>query len=329
MRQTFPSGAVIMSIDTEHIWGYFDHLSEVAFRRRFPGAVQAQNLMLARLMAAGFSATWFVVGGLALRECGGPRDPRLAALPMGWTHGIPDGRETSAGLWYRASFVRRLMEARPLQEIGLHGGLTHLVWTDPRVSGAVARQELTEGISALEGLGVRPRTFSYARTEEAHYSLLSAHGLRGYRGRVPSLTWMLGRSPAGAFARVLDEWRGATPPIVWPQERLPGLWNVPASMFLYPMGPLRNRVVPLRTRVDRFAKGIEAAARLGGVFHFSLHPENLAESAHGFDVFEDLLDRLGRACEKDGVEVLTMSDAITRMERNDVCSTRTVIPATI
>jgi hypothetical protein len=328
MREPFPSGAVILSIDTEHIWGYFDELTESAFRQRFPVAVEAQDKLLARLLAAGVSATWFVVGGMALRECAGVRDPRLSALPSRWIGRIPPGRESSAGLWYRPSFVRRLLDARPLQEIGLHGGLTHLIWTDPQVSRHIARHELVEGIRALEDLGVRPRTFSFARTQEAHQSLLSAHGLRGYRGRIPAVAWKLGRTLPGAFLRAIEEWSIAAPPTVRPKEELPGLWNVPASMFFYPIRPLRNSLVPVRTRVERFNKGIQAAVQSGAVFHFSLHPENLAESPQGFDVFDEMLDRLGRVCQQDGLEVLTMNDVISRTERSNLCSTKTVTPAT-
>lgn len=328
MRQLFPSGAVILSLDTEHIWGYFDHLTEPAFHQRFPGAIEAQEKLLARLIAAGISATWFVVGGMALRECAGTRDPRLAALPIYWTSRIPEGRESTAGLWYRPSFVRRLLDARPLQEIALHGGLTHLVWTDPRVSAEIAKHELLEGIRALEELGVRPRTFSFARTQEAYRSLLSANGLRGYRGRVPSLGWELGRTLPGALLRVLDEWFVARPPVVCPSEALPGLWNVPASMFLYPIHASRSRLVPIRSRLERFSKGVEAAVQSGAIFHFSFHPENLAESPAGFAIFDDILERLVRSCQQEGTEVLTMNDVVSRMERSHQCSTRTVTPAT-
>jgi peptidoglycan/xylan/chitin deacetylase (PgdA/CDA1 family) len=328
MQSSFPSGAVILSIDTEHIWGYFDHLTEPAFHQRFPGAVEAQDRLLAHLREAGISATWFVVGAMALRECAGSGDARLAALSKHWTRRIPEGRESSAGLWYRPSFVRRLLDARPLQEIGLHGGLTHLVWTDSRVSQHTATHELQEGIRALEELGVRPRTFSFARTEEAYRSLLPANGLRSYRGLVPTLGWRLGRTWPGAFLRALDEWCVADPPVVWPRQVMPGLWNVPASMFFYPIRPLRSRVLPIRSRLERFNKGVEAAIRSGAIFHFSLHPENLAESPHGFAIFDEMLDRLNRACHQEGVEVLTMSDVISRMERNRLCSTTAVTPAT-
>ena len=101
----FPRGAVVVSIDTEHIWGYFDFLTESQFRERFPGSVEAQERLLERLLIAGVSATWFVVGAMALRGCAGSRDPRLAGIPALWTLKIPAGREEPGGLWYRPSFA--------------------------------------------------------------------------------------------------------------------------------------------------------------------------------------------------------------------------------
>jgi hypothetical protein len=329
MPGLFPSGAVVLSIDTEQIWGYFDVLTEGGFRERFPGAVEAQERLLTRLQMAGVSATWFVVGAMALGECDGARDPRLTGLPPHWTSRIPRGHENSAGLWYRPSFVRRLRDACPLQEIGLHGGLTHLIWTDLLVTRESAKRELVEGIRALGDMGVQPLTFSFPRIQEAHQTLLPEHGLRSYRGCIPSLAWKLGRGLPGAFLRALDEWRLATPPLVWPQEMLPGLWNIPASLFLYRIAPLRTRLLGLRSRLERFSRGLEAAVRYGAIIHFSLHPENLTESPHGFALLDDILERLIRARQTDGIEVLTMTDVVTRMERNQLCSTRKVIPATI
>jgi hypothetical protein len=326
MRQPFPSGAVVLSIDTEHIWGYLDQLSEAAFRQRFPAAIQTQDTLLAKLLAAGLSATWFVVGGMALRECAGTRDPRVSALPARWIKAIPEGRESSAGLWYRPSFVRRLMDARPLQEIGLHGGLTHLIWTDLGVSRQIARHELTEGIRALEELGVRPRTFSFARTQEAHLTLLAAHGLRGYRGGISTLAWQLGSTLPGIILRACDEWFVTAPPLAHPAETLRGLWNVPASMFFYPLRQLQGTLVPARTRLERFRKGVEFAARSGAIFHFAFHPENLAESPEAPAVFDDIFDYLTAACQRLGIEVLTMNDVISRMERDHLCSTKAVTP---
>lgn len=316
MQGQFPRGAVVISIDTEQIWGYFDLLSEAQFHDRFPDAISAHDKLLTYLRMAGVSATWFVVGGMALRECAGARDARLAGLPVYWTHRIPEGRESTAGSWYHPSFIQRLRDANPFQEIGLHGGLTHLIWTDLRATRDAATRELIEGITALQDVSVRPRTFSFARTLEVHHDLLPEHGIRSYRGPIPALSWKLGHTLPGAVLRVLDELCRMTPPPVWPIQTVPGLWNVPASLFLYPIAPSRTRLTGLRSRVERFHRGIEAAIRHKAIFHFCLHPENLTESPQGFSLLEEILERLVRARERENVEVLTMSDVVTRMERN-------------
>ncbi len=111
-----------------------------------------------------------------------------------------------------------------------------------------------------------------------------------YRGRTVTWDFQLGPTFRGAMARLLDEVRRATPPPVWPVETLPGLWNIPSSAFLYPIGGSRTRVVGLQSRIERFSRGLEAAARLRGIFHFCLHPENLTESPQGFALFEDILE---------------------------------------
>jgi hypothetical protein len=202
----------------------------------------------------------------------------------------------------------------PQQEIGLHGGLTHLIWTNERVTKHVARQELTEGVNALQQLRVVPKSFSFPRDQEAYHELLPAHGILCYRGRLSSLSHRLGRTFGGRVLRVCDELRRAAPPLIWPEETLPGLWNVPSSMFLYPIGPSRTRLVALRTRVERFSCGLDAAIRESGVFHFCLHPENLAESPLGLVMLDDILERLVRARDSGDIEILTVAGMGERME---------------
>jgi len=43
MHGIFERGIVVISIDTEQIWGYSDLFSEAQFQHRFPDALQAQN----------------------------------------------------------------------------------------------------------------------------------------------------------------------------------------------------------------------------------------------------------------------------------------------
>jgi hypothetical protein len=70
----------------------------------------------------------------------------------------------------------------------------------------------------------------------------------------------------------------------------------------------------LRSRVERFSRGLEAAARCRGIFHYCLHPENLAESRDGFSMFDDILERLARARDSGEVDVLTMREVVAKME---------------
>lgn len=306
----FDRGIVILSIDTEQIWGYLDQLSEAAFQSRFPGAPEMHQRMLALLCQAGLSATWFLVGGMTMPGSGGPNDPRMQGLPADWTRRIPAGEEGTQPLWYRQSFVRRLADAWPRQEIGLHGGLTHWIWTSAGATREIASRELAAGVRALEQASIQPRSFSFGREQEAYYDLLPACGIRCYRGRTLGLGHRLGAGIPGAAVRLFDELRRATPPPVWPVETLPGLWNIPSSMFLYPIGPSRTGIAGIRSRLARFASGVDAAARWRGIFHFSLHPENLAESRDGFLLFQDMVEHLARARDRGDVEVRTASEAV-------------------
>ena len=251
----FESGAVILSLDTEQIWGYSDQLSETQFQRRYPGALDAQFKVLACLTHAGVSATWFLVGGMALPASLGAHDRRMAGLPLDWTASIPAGDEISSPLWYRRSFVEQLRQARPFQEIGLHGGLTHLIWTDAARHPRSLAAELAEGVQALQQALVRPLSFSFGREQEAYHDLLPAHGIRCYRGRTVTRAFQLGPTFSGAWRA--SSMNCAVPRLrpVWPHETLPGLWNIPSSAFLYPIGALahqrRRPALPPRTLQPR------------------------------------------------------------------------------
>lgn len=310
MGTSFERGVVVLSIDTEQIWGYLDCLSEAQFERRFPNAPAAHMKLLARISDAGVAATWFVVGALAQRERGDQlmtgRDPKCRHTPA--------GSRDSASLWHCPSFLCRLREASPAQEIGIHGGLTHVVWTNAHSTGEMAR-ELRDGITALVPLCGKPVSFSYPRNREAYHHLLPQHGIRSFRGCPPKLAWRLGRTLPGAALRALEEGFRCTPPLVQPRQMPSGLWNIPASMFLYPIGPARLRMIGLRSRVERFHRGVEAAARHRAVFHFCLHPENLVESPGGFSLLDDLMEELTRARTRGDVEVMTMTDVVDRVER--------------
>ncbi len=316
MRQEpFQQGIAILSFDTEQIWGHLDILNEEQFQKHYPGAVEAHDKLLDRLSDAGVRATWFIVGGMTLPQSAGGSDARMIGLPSAWTSRIPAGSEQSAPLWYRRNFLKRLLDSSPAQEIGLHGGLTHLIWTDPMVTPEIADRELSEGIKALGEAGVHPYTFSHPREGENYHHLLPKYGIGCYRSKTPTLDFRLGRTLPGAVLRILNEIRQGTPPPVWPSETMPGLWAIPASLFLYPIGPSRTRFAALKSRVERFRRGLKAAARHRGIFHYCFHPDNLTESPDGFSMFEDMLELLTRARQAGDIEVTGMGDVARTMQQ--------------
>jgi peptidoglycan/xylan/chitin deacetylase (PgdA/CDA1 family) len=311
----FERGVVILSFDTEQIWGYLDMFAEEPFVNRYPKTIEVHENLLTHLCQARVPATWFLVGGLALAGSKGIRDPRFHGLPDAWTRRVRAGDEASAPLWYRRGFIERLRDATPFQEIGIHGGLTHLIWTHPHTTPNVATRELKRAVAALEEIGVRATSFSYPRDEEAYPHLLAANGILCYRGRLQARAHLLGRTFRGRLLRIADEVRRASPLVVWPDETQPGLWNIPSSMFIYPLGRTRSRFVGTRSRVERFARGVEEAARHRGIFHFCLHPENLAEHPRGLEVLDDCLEALVKVRDRGDVEVLTVGEMAVRMEQ--------------
>jgi hypothetical protein len=321
-ERQFERGVVVISLDVEQIWGYLDCLTEAAFEAGFPAALQVPRDLLELLSGYRISATWCVVGALSLGRGEGASSPRLAGLPTAWTGRVRAGDERSAPLWYARGFIQRLRDNTVPQEIGLHGGLTHLPWARPRQPRETMRLELTRGIEALAELGIRPTAFTYPRNFEAHHDLLREAGLRCYRG--PGLHRAARfRNPwVRSAARLLDEWRRTPPHTVFPEERLPRLWNIPGSMLPFRMNRSGLRLAPAATRVARVRLGVEAAARTGRVFHLWLHPENLAESAEAIGTFEDMLKVIDRARRAGEVEILTMTQTCLRMESGPACPER-------
>jgi hypothetical protein len=308
---TFARGAVVISIDTEQIWGHFDMMSEEDFCRRYPNSPAVNARLLEYLCMARISATLDVVGGLSLDGCDGEKDPRLSGLPKSWVARIPPGDEISRPLWYRRSFVCAITDAVPDQEIALHGGLTHMVWRRGEHSPDMLLLELVAGTRALKEIGVQPRSFVFPRDLEGSHELLGKAGIECYRGRAAIVSEKLGYNVAGSVARAAEELVSLTPPPVWPKEVLPHLWNLPASLFIYSMGRARARWIPLRLRLERVRLGVERAIERKGIFHIGLHPENLAESEEAFGIFESIVAYLARMREE-GLEILTMSQALDR-----------------
>jgi hypothetical protein len=102
------------------------------------------------------------------------------------------------------------------------------------------------------------------------------------------------------------------PPVVLPEEVLPGLWNLPGSMIYFPMHGARRRI-PLSVRVSRAFKGLEAAVRERRVFHLWFHPTNLAfESDAMFEGLRRIFERASKLRGDQQLSILPMREVIAR-----------------
>jgi hypothetical protein len=172
--------------------------------------------------------------------------------------------------------VEKILACPVSQEIGCHS-FSHPIFAEPGCSRQTAETELAECLRLAREFGVEMRSFAFPRNRVGHLDVLREQGFSCYRG--PEPTWYesdRGPKALRRFGHLVDVLTARRPPVVLPEEGLPGLWNLPGSMIYFPMHGLR-RHVPLSVRVARARKGLDAAAESRLVFHLWFHPTNLAD----------------------------------------------------
>src|SRR4030095_8306169 len=124
-------------------------------------------------------------------------------------------------------------------------------------------------------LGVELRSFVFPQNRVGHLDLLKEYGFTCYRGPEPHED---GQLPE-VRRRLAHLWKvctAAQPLVHLPELTAAGIWNIPGSMFYFPMHG-RRRYLPLALRVKRAVKGLQAAARQRRIFHLWFHPTHLAD----------------------------------------------------
>ncbi len=310
-------GVFTLSLDFELAWGSRDlvedsrALEDLARRTRdvvFPRLLR----MLDRHRVV---ATWATVGNLFLDGTPpGPLHPDLTpprhAWRPDWLASIPRGSESEHPAYYGRSLVLRLRDAG--QEIGSHS-FTHPVFGDPGCSRACAESELALCVREAEAIGVRMVSFVFPRNVAGHLDLLPKYGFRVWRGLEP--TWFRDPRVPKAVSRIghlAEVAVGRAAPTVSPTFA-DGLWNVPASNSILPIDGVR-RLIPLRQRVLRATRGIDAAARARRVSHLYFHPINLASAPDPMlDAVEAVVRHAAAARDAGRIDVLSMGQIADRL----------------
>lgn len=305
--------AFVLSLDKELVWGSVDHTPVEEWRRRYPDARGVVHELLALLDELQVPATWAVVGHLFLERCerdaGGRPHPDLVRPRHAWKAGDwldvdPCADMARAPLFYAPDLVDAIASAKAGHEIGSHS-FSHVVYGDAGCSRAAAASDLAACLAAARPRGIRLESFVFPRNVEGHHDVLAENGFIAFRGEEPHVYRHL-PGVARRAAHFADHALGFAAPVVSPSEKLPGLWNVPGSMMLFPRGGLRD-LVSFHARVRKARATLDHAVRAGKIFHLWFHPFNLQSARAGlFAALREILGAVVREREAGRLEVLTM-----------------------
>lgn len=247
-----PKGKLVISIDLELAWGYWDCLTPEHLRM----AETAERPICAALIELfdrfEVPATWAIVA--ALLDAGSPKS-----------------RPGSPACWHAPDIIERIRRAKVRHEIGSHSG-KHVCFGE--IAAAQAREDL-DYMRALHHVNGLPHcSFVYPRNVVGHLDLVAQAGLRTFRG--PDVGWVrsVGRaSRIAARAANLADQILPIPPSPITAERCGTLVNLPGSMLLMGRNGARRFVLPTVSRA-KLRAGLDRARRSSGIFHFWFHPSN-------------------------------------------------------
>ena len=308
-------GIFCLTLDTELAWGMVDQPAARTFAQAhssLKGRVFSRLLELFERFK--IKATWAMVGHLFLKEYqgeNGKKHPDLVRPEYSWVKGdwldpLPFGSTETEPFWYGRDILD-LIRASPIQhEIGLHS-FTHTIWGEKGFSQQAARSELAHAQKYARLAGVAPRSFVFPRNLVGCLEVLKEFGFIAFRGRED---WLDNQIRLGKPYRLVKQFLKFAPPVFEPCEVLPGLWDIPASMFLPQVDAFSNWLrLPLKSRVQRAAKGVNAAVRERKVFHLWFHPHNACfETEMFFLALSNILDLVNREIDLGNLQNLTLSE---------------------
>ena len=312
----------VLSLDTELIWGSFHQMSPAQYESGYPDVRSTIGAILELLERYEISATWAVVGHLFLEHCerndssvAHPEviHPRQSYWSEDWYSRDPCSDLGRDHLWYGADILDMIQGARVNQEIGSHS-FAHPRYGDREFTREAAASDLDACLAAASARGIELRSFVYPGNSEGYHELLRERGFIAYRGTGPEESRIRRLPPPFQRpTRLATQVLATTPLVGGPVERLPGLWDIPATMLLLTRTGLR-KLSTHAARVRRIRAGIAAARRRGSVFHLWTHPWNLADDP-GFHlgVLQEVLEDVARDRDVGRLRVETMGAMAARL----------------
>ena len=317
------SGALIISLDFELLWGLRDLYPSDGgvYRANLLGARAGISRTLRLFEEFEISATWATVGMLfansrAEIEQFGPRErPNYDEARFDpYRDSFGDGEEHEP-FRYARSVITEIANT-PGQEIGTHT-FSHYYPLEAGHDDASFRADLRAAATIGERYHAAPRSLVVPRNQfnVDDLPVIAEAGLTSVRTN--AVGWPHRASPNAAFRstparflRLLDSYAPLTGNQVFGWDEISvtgGVACIPASHFLRPAAPCLKAFEPLRFR--RLARTIRTAARSGKVCHLWWHPHNFgANQDENFAFLRRLLEVYRDCRERYGMASLSMAD---------------------
>jgi hypothetical protein len=278
-------GAFTISLDFELAWGKLDFIGPDKWKELYGlERTEVIDRLLALFVEFDVSATWCTLGHLFLESCtaeNGVKHPEIVRAhhdwhPQDWFINDPCSNVREAPVFYGRDLVEKIRDCEVPQEIGSHS-FSHIIFSDAGCSAEAARSELVECVRLAREMNIEMSSFVFPRNEIGHLDIVGELGFTCYRGTEPN--WFENERYPHQMRRALrlfDVLRAATPPVVLPELEDSGLWNIPGSAMYFPADGIR-RHIPVKRRVKRCIRGLDAAAAEKKIFHLWFHPTNMTD----------------------------------------------------
>lgn len=299
-------GTLVVSLDTEFVWGMFDKGSINPYQ--YNGTREVIQRLLCLFDEYQVPATWGLVTHL-LSDCSSMSNnvqtTHLSSEEFGRDATLPCEQGIDQDLWYKPNLVEQIKDADVDHDIGSHTH-THLVFEGATRDAVCA--DITQSIAVAKRNGVEPKSFIFPRNQIAHLDVVKEAGFEVFRG-IDARWYERHRLPTPVVkgARFTEEAAKLTPPTVLPRSES-GLVEVPGSQVFRPIHG-GWQYTPTDSQRSRAIAGLNGAADSGRIFHIWFHPFNFARNPKPlFDAFEAVLAHARSLVRRGLLETLTMSE---------------------
>lgn len=302
-------GSLIISIDTELLWGRHD-LNYSNFLRRAKKERSIIKKLLSLFTKYHIPATWGVVGHLFLKQCSPKNNinhPEINRPNYPWVKGdwFKDDPATSIRkdpAWYGQDLVK-LIKDTPHQEIACHS-FSHVLFGHPGCSRDCAESEITTCLKLAKGLGIKFQSFIFPRNSVGHLNLLKKYGFSAFRSLKPA--WQNHNNLLTKLVQLAWLVSPLAPP-VFEAKKVSGLVDLPGSMYyLSTRGP--RKLLPIKLRVLKAKLGINQAIKQKKIFHLWFHPTDLVDDPKLLAGLEEVIVFATSLRQANQLSIMTMGE---------------------